>query len=79
MNAIGFPQANVKLSAPQPPGPIPIEPLYAWTDGQRCVSCWRLSWRERLRVLCRGQMWLHVLSGSSQPPVAADTTNPFTP
>jgi len=46
-----------------------IEPLPVWTDGEKCVSCWQMSLRERLSALCFGRVWLSVLSGRSQPPV----------
>lgn len=42
-------------------------------DGQ-CVSCWRMSWRERLSALVFGRMWIAVLSGQSQPPIAPMVT-----
>jgi len=47
-----------------------IVSLRVWTDGEQCVSCWRMSWRERLSALLFGRVWLQVLSGDNQPPVA---------
>lgn len=47
-----------------------IVALPVWTDGEQCVSCWRMSWRERLSALLFGRVWLRVLSGSNQPPAA---------
>lgn len=47
-----------------------IVSLPVYTDGEQCISCWRMSWRERLSALLFGRVWLHVLSGSNQPPVA---------
>jgi len=46
-----------------------IDPLPVWTDGEQCVSCWRMSLRERLAALLFGRVWLTVLSGSTQPAV----------
>lgn len=43
--------------------------LHVWSDGKQCVSCWKLSFKERLNVLFNGKVWLGVLSGKSQPPV----------
>ena len=43
--------------------------LPVYTDGNRCVSCWRLSFFERIRVLFSGTIWLIVHSGKTQPPV----------
>lgn len=45
-----------------------VEPLPIWTDGEQCVSCWRMSWRERLSALLFGRAWLALLSGETQPP-----------
>ena len=46
-----------------------VLPLPVYTDGQQCISCWRLSWRERLSALVFGRVWLSVMSGVTQPPV----------
>ena len=45
-----------------------VQPLPVWTDGEQCVSCWQMSWRERLSALIFGRVWLAVLTGSTQPP-----------
>ena len=47
-----------------------IDPLPVWTDGEQCVSCWRMSLKERLAALLFGRVWLALLSGRSQPPVS---------
>lgn len=46
-------------------GALPI-----WTDGEQCVSCWKMSLGDRLRALLFGRVWLAVLSGKAQPPVS---------
>lgn len=46
-----------------------VDPLPVWTDGEQCVSCWKMSWRERLSALIFGRVWMAVLSGYTQPPV----------
>lgn len=33
------------------------------------MSCWRLTWKERIKALLFGKVWLGVLSGFTQPPV----------
>lgn len=33
-------------------------PLPAFTDERETISCWRLSWRERLQALLGGRLWL---------------------
>jgi len=54
-----------------------IDPLPVWTDGEQCVSCWRMSIRERLAALLFGRVWLAVLSGSTQPPVYISATRTY--
>jgi len=53
-------------------GSLPI-----WTDGEQCVSCWKMSFRERLSVLLFGRVWLAVLSGVSQPPVSVRVSRDY--
>lgn len=68
MTPTTFPQSNKTLKAP-PGKEAEIVELPIWTDGQQCVSCYRLSWRERFSALFFGRAWLSVLSGQTQPPV----------
>jgi hypothetical protein len=44
-----------------------------------CLSCWGMSWRERLHALIFGRVWVWVISGSeTQPPIALSVEyNPF--
>ena len=46
-----------------------IPPLPIYSDGEQCVSCWQMTWRERLSALFFGRVWLSVLNGHTQPPV----------
>ncbi len=71
MTPIQFPQTNKVLTAPAGQE-SEIEPLPVHTDGKQCISCWRLTWRERLRVLFHGRVWLCCLTGATQPPVWLD-------
>lgn len=69
MKPIEFPEATKQL---QPSGKeysenvIAVKPLPIWTDGEQCVSKWRLSWLERLAMLFRG-------SGAERFDAAADS------
>lgn len=73
MKPISFPEAT-RLSQPSgrlySDNVIGVEPLPMWTDGEQCVSLWRLSLWERLSLLIRGTIWVQVLSGPTQPPIA---------
>jgi hypothetical protein len=74
MRPVAFEHANRTL---QPSGAQysenveSVQELPIWTDGEQCVSCWRMSWLERLCALVFGRVWIAVLSGDSQPPVCA--------
>lgn len=67
---IRFPEQNKVLAPPPETKDYEIAPLPIWTDGEQCVSCWKLSWRERLHALITGRVWCAVLSGRTQPPVS---------
>ena len=43
--------------------------LPVWCDGKQCVSCWKPSIKERIKILLGGNVWLGVMSGKTQPPV----------
>jgi hypothetical protein len=61
-----FPQAN-KILTPATTEGKDLEKLTVLTDGNQCLSCWRLSWRERLSALIFGRAWTCVFSGTTQP------------
>ena len=42
-------------------------------DGQ-CISKWKASFRDRVKFLFHGTIWLGVVSGKTQPPVWLDCT-----
>lgn len=46
-------------------------------EGQpRIISCWRMNWQQRLKVLLTGRIWLDIW-GTIQPPVALEVDRPF--
>ena len=55
-------------------GPLPI----FRTDDDYIISCWQASFKDRLKFLFVGKMWLGIMTGKSQPPVWLDTKRPFT-
>src|SRR5262245_54440666 len=84
MKPFQFPEAQRALTAPE--GMTKEECgdlwIYETPEGQ-CISCWRMSWRERLSALIFGRAWIWVWSGSTQPPISLlakrqifTTTNP---
>jgi hypothetical protein len=53
MKPISFREVNVTLAKDQPE----YLPLPVYQDGSETISCWKLSWRERFKVLFTGRMW----------------------
>jgi len=59
MKPIKFPEQNCTYAENQPE----YLPLPAFKDENGVViSCWRLSFRERLRILFKGNIWLSLLT-----------------
>lgn len=56
-----FKEANITFAKDQPE----YQPLPAFKNDSpqgEVITCWRLSFRERLRVLFKGEIWLSLLS-----------------
>jgi hypothetical protein len=56
-----FKEANVTFAKDQPE----YQPLPAFRNDSpqgEVITCWNLSFRERLRVLFKGEIWLSLLS-----------------
>jgi hypothetical protein len=72
MKPINFPEANKILA--KPPGMTDEEcgPLPVFNDGQQSISLWKMTWRERFFALFFGRVWLFVVFGQTQPPVALE-------
>lgn len=75
MEPIDFKQSNMTLTAP---GAMPdCGDLPVYTDGKQCVSCWKMSFKERIKVLFTGRVWLGVIGHRTQPPVWLNGNKPF--
>lgn len=72
MKPIKFNEANRVLTKPKNMTDEQCSDLYVYTDEEICISCWRLSFKERLKALIHGKVWLGILSGGTQPPVWID-------
>jgi len=70
-----FNEANVCLSKPSSMTDEECSSLWVWSDGEQCISCWKLSFAQRIKALLFGKVWLCVLSGKTQPPVWLDCKN----
>ncbi len=69
MTPTNFKEANRTLNKPESMTDEECSSLRVFTDGRQCISCWRMTWKERLEALLFGRLWLSVLSGRTQPPV----------
>lgn len=74
MKPIEFRQANKNLSTPSNMEEVECGSLWVYNDGKICVSCWKMTFRQRMKALLFGRVWLGVLSGETQPPVWVDCT-----
>ena len=58
MKPISFPEQTTVWAKDQPP----YLPLPAYTDSKQTITLWQLMWRERLRLLLTGRIWLRQLN-----------------
>ena len=65
MKPVEFPEQNAVLAKDQPE----YLPLPVCRHGDRTISCWKLTFGERLKLLFTGRLWLLVLNfgGPLQP------------
>ena len=70
---IKFPEANKNLLKPNEMTDEECRSLWVYCDGEQCISCWKLGWKERISALLFGNIWLSVLGGQTQPPVWIDS------
>lgn len=70
MNPTTFKSSNGELSQNGTTIPIYHE------DGHN-VSCWRLSFKDRIRLLVSGKLWLTVVSGAIHPVVEISAKSPI--
>ncbi len=61
MKPIEFPEVNMTYGANQPE----YLPLPCYRDHEYTISCWQLTWRERLYFLLGGPLWLRQLNFGS--------------
>ncbi|GAG52146.1 unnamed protein product [marine sediment metagenome] len=74
MKPIEFPEQTMVWAEDQEP----YLPLPAYTDARQTISCWQLTWRERLRVLFSGRLWLRLCNfGKPLQPQSLQTESPF--
>jgi hypothetical protein len=76
MKPTTFPEQTTVWAEHQPP----YLPLPAYTNETETISRWRLSWRERIKVLLTGCLWLRQMNfGAALQPQAPTVDRPFVP
>ena len=75
MKPIKFKESNIVFAENQTQY-LPL-PAYKSCEGE-VISCWRLTWRERLKVLLDGEIWIRVLTfGNPLQPLLPEIDSPF--
>jgi hypothetical protein len=71
----GFEHLEIVLAKDQPEyAPLPALPV---DDSQKLITRWRLSWRERLQILVRGDLYLWIWTFRQRvQPVALQVSRP---
>ena len=63
MKPIDFPQSTKVLQRPSTMAESECQSLHVWNDGNQCVSCWKPTVSERIRIAFGGNVWLGLLLG----------------
>lgn len=76
LKPVDFKEANRLLQGSD----TDMEPLKVYNNGTMSVSCWKITFRDVLRLLFNPKkryIWMGVKAGQSQPPVWLTTRYPF--
>ena len=77
MKPIKFKEANKELQRPAGMTDSQCSSLFVVQTGDVCISCWKMSPRDRWLSLLFGKVWLTIRSGQTQPPVKLTIDKPF--
>lgn len=78
MKPIKFKEMNKALGKPESMTDEECSSLPVYNDGMQSVSCWKCrSFKERIKFLFTGVMWLGVYAGETQPPVYLTIKKPL--
>ncbi len=73
MEPIKFKEATKNLSKPTSMTDEECASMWVWNaDEKQCISCWKMNWKDRLKALFYGKVWVGVISGKTQPPIWVD-------
>lgn len=78
MTLIEFPEQTIVIAKNQPQyQPLPAYQVPNDTSG-RVICCWKLTLKERLKLLFSGKIWHHILTfNKSLQPQLLDINSPF--
>ena len=76
MKPIKFSEQNIVLLKPEGMTYEECSSLPAHKHSNGIVSCWGLTFQERIKVLLKGVVWIDVM-GMNQPPVWLGVDSPF--
>lgn len=65
MKPIEFEEQTTILGKPNNMTDDECSSLPIYSDGEQTISCWRLSFRERLQILIFGKLWVGVVFGNT--------------
>lgn len=69
MKPIKFKEVTTTLNKPSGMTDEQCSSLPVYCDGVNCVSCWRASFIERIKIALTGKVYVGVMSGNTQPPI----------
>ncbi len=72
-----FPEQNMVFTKPENMTDDECVSLPAYKDENQVISCWQLNEQELKAVTETGRVYLSVLAGGNQPPVAVMGESPF--
>ena len=72
MLPIKFKEANKNLAKPKGMTDEECGSLWVFSDGKQCISCWKVPFWKRIKMLFHGKVWLSIRTGSTQPPCWID-------
>lgn len=76
MNPIKFKEQNFTYTKPESMTDEECSSLPVYKQNNEIISCWKMSFKERIKALFTGKVWFCVMS-YSQPPIWLDVNSPF--
>ena len=77
MKPVEFPQHNIVIAKDQPPY-MPLPACKVEDPEGRVISCWKMTWCERLKTLMTGRIWITQMTfGQPLQPQRVDIDSPF--